>query len=181
MDDEFAREVLRLAQGQTVDDYDHELKMQARECGIALPDDNLNHSFGPRSSLTFVSPPRRSTSAASNSTGLTSDLSRSSRENSNSWLRSPTLRSDKRLSTASQLSIKDYDSILSHARFDHRKLSASFSPPLTPSHSCYSLPVASSSRESSPKRLVLRSLSRLRLHRRGGSSSSGENEYVSHA
>lgn len=176
MDDDFAREVLRLAQGQTVECYDNQVKHQAQLLGISLPAEKLNDNSKPTSTTTYISQARRSLSnesQASQSTGLTSNLSRTSREHE--ALLYPTPRSSDRRISGTSVSIKDYDSILSHAKHDYHRLSLNFSPPATPSPSTFSLPL-SSSRESSPRRHLIRSLSRLRLHRRSGSSSSVKNE-----
>lgn len=199
MDDGFAREVLRLAQGQDVECYDSNLKHQAQQLGIGV-ETTLDQTSQPASTSTststYISDARRSISVesqASQSTGLTSNLSRTSREeqpllptcniysprtekepggyssrNEKEHIYSP--RNEKRQSTPT-VSIKDYDSILSQAKHDYRRLSLNLSPPITPSPSSFSLPL-SSSRESSPRRHLIRGLSRLRFHRRSESSSS---------
>ena len=173
MDDCFAREVLRLAQGQNIECYDNDLRHQARQLGIALAGEKLNGASSlPTSTLTFISETRRSISAesqASQSTGMTSNLSRTSKEHEPLLLPSYTPRNENRKSTTA-VSIKDYDSLLSHVKPEKRRYSLNLSPIITPSPSSFSLP-SSLSRESSPRRNLIRGLSRLRFRRSESSPS----------
>lgn len=181
MDDEFAREVLRLAEGQSVEDFEEDLKSQAQslDIDITLLDDAPNDKDQKqRPSVTSSTHPRRSISTgsrASQSTDFT-DASRISRDCPNS--RTRPVRG--RRSSAASVSFKDYDSIVNHARFDYRRSSFNFatSPIISPSPSTFSLSsVWSRSRESSPKRhIITRGLSRLRLRRTDSGDSTREKE-----
>lgn len=169
MDDEFAREVLRLAEGQSVEDFEEDLKTQAQNLDIDITSlDRLQENNVPKAtpSLTSSTQPRRSVSTgsrASHSTDFT-DTSRFSKD----YPHTRTRPNRGRRSSAASVSIKDYDSIINHARFDFRRTSFNFStsPIISPSPSSFSLSsVWSRSRESSPKRHIIRGLSRLRLKR----------------
>ncbi|KAL1301432.1 hypothetical protein AAFC00_005686 [Neodothiora populina] len=207
MDDElFAREVLRLAQGQTIEQYDSNLRHQARESGIALPPGKFNNhtinnnnnnnnnnndisnndnSSKPGSTATLLSQTRRSISSASQasrSTGLTSNVSRTSRDHDGGVVSpAPTPRNEKRKSATSMF-VRDYEFLTSQQNSEeYRRLSLNLSPHVTPSPSTFSLPLSSSSptqssRESSPRRNIIRSLSKLRLHRTSRSNSSSKHE-----
>lgn len=178
MDDEFAREVLRLAQGYSIHHFDEDLKQLAQELGVAITPSGSDAVNGfsnskPTSTLTTSSPCRRSNSTesqTSQSTGLTADYLRTSKEHPALHHTSPNY--DRR-SSGTSLSIKDYDSILSNAKTDHRRLSLNFSPPITASPSTFSLPNPSS-REGSPRRSLIRGLSRLSFRRSGSSGSLNE-------
>lgn len=181
MDDEFALEVLRLAEGQTVEAFEEDLKSQARNLNIdiaPLESTLKSRESKATSDLTSSTHPRRSISTgsqASHSTDFT-DASRISRECPHARTR-PTRG---RRSSATSTSIKDYDSIVNHARFDFRRSSFNFatSPIISPSPSTFSLSsVWSRSRESSPKRhIITRGLSRLRLRRTDSGDSTRDKE-----
>lgn len=176
MDDAFAREVLRLAHGQTIDDYDKQLRSKAQQLGIPLPPVKLSTTSNQTSPSTRVSQTRSSISVesqASQSTGLTSTHSRASKEHDGFPFHTTSIAEKRR--SATSVSIKDYDSILSQTRQNSHRLSLTFSPPITPSPSTFSLPL-NSSRESSPRRHIIRGLSRLRIHRRSSSNSSAKHE-----
>ncbi|KEQ98388.1 hypothetical protein AUEXF2481DRAFT_36900 [Aureobasidium subglaciale EXF-2481] len=185
MEDEFAREVLRLAEGQTVEDFEKDLTSQARSLDIntTLPEDAQKiKNPNATSSLTSSTHPRRSISTgsqASHSTDFT-DASRISRDCPHARPR-PTRG---RRSSGTSVSIKDYDSIVNHARFDFRRSSFNFatSPIISPSPSTFSLSsVWSRSRESSPKRhIITRGLSRLRLRRIDSGDSTREKDDCPH-
>lgn len=141
-------EVLNIDAGETEEQLDERLKLQAKELGVEIED---------RQSLaTQLSEySRRSESIdsrASHSTGLTSHYSEVSRE---------------RRPSRPSLSFRDYDAFLATGKPNGRN-SISFSPTATPSHSTFSLPLSHpSSPESSPRRHFrrIRGLSMLRLHR----------------
>ncbi|KAI5199565.1 hypothetical protein E4T39_06122 [Aureobasidium subglaciale] len=185
MEDEFAREVLRLAEGQTVEDFEKDLTSQARGLDIditLLGDAPKVKNLKATSSLTSSTHPRRSISTgsqASHSTDFT-DASRISRDCPHAR---PRLTRGRR-SSATSASIKDYDSIVNHARFDFRRSSFNFatSPIISPSPSTFSLSsVWSRSRESSPKRhIITRGLSRLRLRRTDSGDSTREKDGSRH-
>ncbi|KAG9520240.1 hypothetical protein KCV07_g4480, partial [Aureobasidium melanogenum] len=185
MDDEFALEVLRLAEGQTGEAFEEDLRSQARNLNIdiaLLESTSKSRESKATSSLTSSTHPRRSVSTgsqASHSTDFT-DASRVSRECPNARTR-PTRG---RRSSAASTSIKDYDSIVNHARYDFRRSSFNFaaSPIISPSPSTFSLSsVWSRSRESSPKRhIITRGLSRLRLKRTDSGDSTREKDDCPH-
>jgi len=181
MDDWFAREVLRLAEGQTIESHEDQIKQQAQQLGIHLP-------------LSLPSPTdkdkgevkRRSVSLesrVSHSTGPTSTRISKDDHNATLSLAFGNIHDDEdddgKSRSTTAVSIKDYDSILSHARRSSRR-SHNFLPLATHSPSSFSsLPLSLSSSslgESSPKRQIIRGLSRLRLHCRSVSSSSVKNE-----
>lgn len=169
-DRSFAREVLRLVNGQTEDAYEESLRNQAKEYGASLLANQCHNQSKPNSTLTASTHPRRSTSAdsqASRSTGLTSNFSRTSKDQVFGRI------TVSRQSNRSSLSIKDYDSILSHAQ-PHRRLSLNLSSPATqpqtPSQSTFSLPLDTPPESSSRKHLI-RGLSKLKLRRTDSSSS----------
>jgi hypothetical protein len=181
MNDEFALEVLRLAEGQTVEAFEEDLKSQAQDLNIditLLESASKAREIKATSSLTSSTHPRRSISSgsqASHSTDFT-DASRMSRD----CQQGRTRPNRGRRSSAASTSIKDYDSIVNHARFDFRRSSFNFatSPIISPSPSTFSLSsVFSRSRESSPKRhIITRGLSRLRLRRTDSGDSTREKE-----
>ncbi|KAI4722566.1 hypothetical protein E4T48_01162 [Aureobasidium sp. EXF-10727] len=185
MDDEFALEVLRLAEGQTVEAFEQDLKNQAQNLNIdiaLLENASKTKESQATSSLTSSTQPRRSISTgsqASHSTDFT-DASRISRDCPNARTR----QVRGRRSSATSTSIKDYDSIVNHARFDFRRSSFNFatSPIISPSPSTFSLSsVWSRSRESSPKRhIITRGLSRLRLRRTDSGDSTREKDDCPH-
>lgn len=181
MNDEFALEVLRLAEGQTVEAFEEDLKSQAQDLNldIALLE-NASKAKEPKATTTLTNSthPRRSISSgsqASHSTDFT-DASRLSRDYPHGRSRANRGRRSSNTST----SIKDYDSIVNHARYDFRRSSFNFatSPIISPSPSTFSLSsVWSRSRESSPKRhIITRGLSRLRLRRTDSGDSTREKE-----
>ncbi|TIA70437.1 hypothetical protein D6C83_01196 [Aureobasidium pullulans] len=185
MDDEFAREVLRLAEGQTVEDFETDLKNQAQHLDIDIASlENTLKDKGQKatSSLTSSTHPRRSISTGSHGSHSTdfTDASRISRDCPHARARP----GRGRRSSATSVSIRDYDSIVNHARFDYRRSSFNFatSPIISPSPSTFSLSsVWSRSRESSPKRhIITRGLSRLRLRRTDSGDSTREKDDCPH-
>ncbi|KAK4989453.1 hypothetical protein LTR50_003196 [Elasticomyces elasticus] len=162
--------VLRLPDDESEHSAEDKLRAEARYYGLDVramsgsPD-----ATKAMSTMSVSTAPRRSTSIgsrASQSTGLTSNLSRSSREQHFYASRAHTSR---RRSNAS-LSIRDYDLSPGHPT-SQSKLSLSFSPPLTPPHSTFSLPL--SAPDSSPRKHFskLRGLSRLKLRRTASNTS----------
>ena len=153
----FSQDVLGLVDGETEEQMEEKLHNEAKELGLdvcAL----LLQPQKPLSTRTFSSEARRSESVdsrASQSTGFASTFSERSREQ---------YHPKSRHASRASLSFRDYDIFMARGRPDGRN-SISFSPPTTPSHSTFSLPLSSPS--SSPKRHFrrIRGLSMLRLNR----------------
>ncbi|KAK4924920.1 hypothetical protein LTR28_012323, partial [Elasticomyces elasticus] len=162
--------VLQLPDDESEHSAEDKLRAEARHYGLDMramsgsPD-----ATKAMSTMSVSTAPRRSTSIgsrASHSTGLTSNLSRSSREQYFSTSRAHPSR--RRSNTS--LSIRDYD-LSPGQTTSQSKLSLSFSPPLTPPHSTFSLPL--SAPDSSPRKHFskLRGLSRLKLRRTASNTS----------
>ena len=157
----FLLDVLKLVEDETEEQMDEKLNSKAKELGVDVDVFSIP-APKPVSTRTFSSEaPRRSESIdsrASQSTGLTSNFSGTSKGTQTS---------------RASLSFRDYDNFLARGRLDGRQ-SISFSPPTTPSHSGFSLPLSSPS--SSPKKPFrrIRGLSILRLHRTDSGFSNAE-------
>ena len=140
----YLRDVLGLQDGETEEQADERLKSEAKQLGIDV-DAQLAQQTKPLSTRTFSSEaPRRSesiNSRASQSTGMTSDFSELSREAHQPF--------GRRRSRAS-LSFRDYDNFLARG-IPNGRMSMSFSPPTTPSHSTFSLTLSTSERNSPKK------------------------------
>jgi hypothetical protein len=178
MDDEFAREVLRLAEGQSLADFDQGLRTEAQELQV---DTSVLEDKDSNKTSTFdasTQPRRRSISTGSQKSQCTdvTDTSHLSRDQSQSSTRP--VRG--RRSSVRSVSVQDYDTIVNHARFDLRRSSFNFatSPVVSPSPSIFSLSsMWSRPRDSSPKRhIISRGLSRLRLRRTDSGDSTREKE-----
>ncbi|KAK5117436.1 hypothetical protein LTR85_008821 [Meristemomyces frigidus] len=168
----YLQDVLRLPAGRTEEQMDAELRDEARLLGVDM-DALAQHEPRAQPRSAFSSGvPRRSqesvTSKASQSTGLASNFSDTSREQT---------RPASRAWARASLSFRDYDAFLARGVPNGRH-SMSFSPPSTPSQSILSLPL--SSPESSPRKHFrrIRGLSMLRLNR--GDSSNALNETCPH-
>ena len=147
-------EVLQLLDGSNEDDLDSKCTAEARELGIepygmAILKELASNFSG----LTVTSAPRRSASIGSrgsHSTGLTSDVSRSSKEQQHSHngiLYRPVRH---RTSSRVSLSVKDYDAVVGHIKPSSRSLSST--PATTPPQSTTSLPLGSPRRHFSRMR-----------------------------
>lgn len=163
----YLHDVLKLEDGETEEMMDEALQREAQELFVdvdAAQQASLVRGSvtKPLSTRTFSSDaPRRSgsiTSSVSQSTDMTSNVSEISRE-----IQRPAR-------SRASLSFRDYDNFMARGVPNGRN-SISFSPPTTPSHSTFSLPMSSPS--SSPKRHFrkIRGLSMLKLSRAGSSSS----------
>jgi len=150
LEEEYARDVLCLRDGETEEQVDEALRVEAKALGLdaeaLLSSDGGTRlrNIHPRRSLDSIG------SKASQSTGFTSNESDISRDHAHQS------RDPDRYRTPT--SLRDYDSILAR-----RPLSCS--PPATPSQSTNSLPISSA--EPTPKRHFrrIKGLSVLRLHR----------------
>jgi len=165
--DDFARQVLGLAIGDSEDAFDARLREDARRCGLSI-DDILDRSREENSpSSDEVDLPQRSFSTDSHHTMsssiLTFDLSRSSQKTSDDMSSTPS--SFRRGSEG--FSAKDHESPLSNMR-NMSTRSATFSQPSSLSESTQSLPSSNDSAFSpikNPRRGFMRGLSRLRPRR----------------
>ncbi|KAF2170369.1 hypothetical protein M409DRAFT_64134 [Zasmidium cellare ATCC 36951] len=157
-------EVLNIGDGETEDELDERLRLEAKELGVDV-DEQKTLEIKPFRPY-YPEYPRRSESIdsrASQSTGLTSNYSDLSKD----------YHGHRRPSRTS-LSFRDYDAFVARGVPVGRH-SISFSPLSTPSHSTFSLPLSQpSSPDPSPKRHFrrIRGLSMLRLHQRLGSDTS---------
>ena len=150
----YEAEVLQLPDGQNEDDLDAKCTSKARELGIepygmAILQELASNFSG----LTVSNAPRRSASIGSrgsHSTGLTSDVSRSSKEHhhgQNGVLYRPVRhRTNSRVS----LSVRDYDAVVGHIKPYSRSLSST--PATTPAQSTTSLSLGSPRRHFSKMR-----------------------------
>lgn len=170
MEDEeasFAREVLQLPEDQTEDALDEYLRRSAKELDIDIDALLLGTSKEMETQLDQASAsatPRRSASMSSRvsqSTGLTSDQSRNSKEQ-----QAPVRRS--RLSP----SFRNFDSLSSGSAAQGRQ-SVSSLPSISSSQSSFSLP--KSTNEPTPRKSFgrFRGFSRLKLKRNSSSASVG--------
>ena len=166
-DDDFARQVLQLAHGDTEDAYHARIASFAIEHGVSEPSSTAPArpaQLSPSASYT-----RRSNSTdsqASVESSLTFDLSKRSNRVS---ARAVHPSQDRRRGSAASASTRDYDSSKSDAR---SSANTSFAPshPTTPSQSTVSRPTPPTHSTSTWKTLI-RGLSRLRLRRADSANS----------
>ncbi|KXT13598.1 hypothetical protein AC579_8498 [Pseudocercospora musae] len=162
-------EVLNIADGETEDQLDERLRTEAKELGVDVESQYVSDQQHCRTP--WAEPCRRSESVdshTSRSTGMTSTFSDLSKDHGR-------IPAERRRSRAS-LSFRDYDAFMSRGVPKGRH-SMCFSPPSTPSHSTFSLPLSSPpSPTSSPKKHFrrIRGLSMLRLHRSDSAQSLAE-------
>ena len=160
----YLHDVLGVEQDETEEQIDERVRNEAKELGVDV--DGLQRPK-PVSTSTVSSDQRRRSesinSRASQSTDLTSNHSVISREHN---------RPGDRSSRAS-LSFRDYDNFLARGKPNGRH-SISFSPPMTPAQSAFSLPLHAP--EAAPKRHSrrIKGLSILRLHRSDSVSSNAD-------
>lgn len=151
----FGAEVLLLDYADTEDQMDDRLREEAKELGLKVSPTSSSAAIPTSTArVSYIEPQRRSGSVdsrTSQSTGLNSTISDVSRIHDRSRRMSKT-------------SFRDYDSFISRGRPNGR-LSMSFSPPTTPSHSIFELPLAAPS--SSPRKsfLNIKGMSMLKLLR----------------
>lgn len=161
----YLRDVLRLQDGKTEEQLEHELRDEATMLGVDIAALTQQETRAQSSRTCPAEVSRRSQesveSKASQSTGLTSNFSDMSREQHQ-------VNGPGR--SRASLSIRDYDAFLARAAPNGRN-SVSFSPATTPPQSTFSLPL--SSPESSPKRHFrrIKGLSMLRFNRAGSATS----------
>lgn len=164
MDGEFTREVLHLAEGHSLQKYDQDLKRQALEFGVTPLGDGAIHGLTNSKPASTSSPYHGSTSngsQTSQSTGLTADHLRTSKEHPPSNCANSCL--DRR-SSGTSVSIKDYDLIVSNAKNDHRRTSLNFSPMVASSPHTSPSP-DTSSLDKPRKQTLLRNLGQLTLRK----------------
>lgn len=150
----FLLEVLKV-DGQTEDELDEKLKMEAKQLGVDIETEVAMDTYCSDYSRRSESIDSR----ASQSTGLASTFSDCSKDQ--------TICDGHQRRSRASLSFKDYDSFVSRGVPNGRH-SISFSPLSTPSHSKFSLPLSQpASPDVSPRRHFprIRGLSLLRLHR----------------
>ncbi|KAL9084585.1 MAG: hypothetical protein Q9165_008011 [Trypethelium subeluteriae] len=147
-------EVLQLTDGSNEDDLDARCTSEARDLGIEPYSmailQELASSF---SGLTVSNPPRRSASIGSrgsHSTGLTSDVSRSSKEQQYGQISIANRPLHHRMPSQISLSVKDYDVVVGHIKSSSR--STPSTPASTPPQSTTFLPLGSSRRHFSKMR-----------------------------
>ncbi|KAI9689226.1 MAG: hypothetical protein M1822_000964 [Bathelium mastoideum] len=149
-------EVLQLPDGCNEDDLDAQCTSEARELGIepysmAILQELASNFAG----LTVSNAPRRSASIGSrgsHSTGLTSDVSRSSKEQQYSRNGSRLRPMRTRTNSKTSLSLKDYDAVVRHIKPESP--SSPSTPAMTPPQSSISLPLASPRRHFSRMRTL---------------------------
>jgi hypothetical protein len=160
----FAQDVLGMQDGQTEEQIEDFLMEQAKELGVDVEALLLREAKRYQRMSTPSDLPRRSqesvASKASQSTGFMSTFSDMSRD----------IQVLGRGRSRASLTFREYDALVARG-IPNGRHSASFSPPTTPSHSVFSLPLPTPG--SSPKRPFrrIRGLSMLRLHRTPSSSS----------
>lgn len=147
-------EVLQLPNGSNEDDLDTKCTAEARELGIEPYGMAVLQELAANfSGLTVSNAPRRSASIGSrgsHSTGLTSDVSRSSKEQQHVQNGLPYRPVRHRTSSRVSLSVKDYDAVVGHIKPSSR--SSSSTPATTPPQSTTSLPLGSPRRHFSRMR-----------------------------
>lgn len=158
--DDFALRVLQLAPGEDEAVYDARLALQAKDYGVST-----TTASSPKSPFlaTASKHTRRSTSTGSQESGLsnlTFDIGKPAERTPLSKLYDLT---SERRGSATSSSFKDHDSVLGRVRFNGRR-SLNLSPPPTPPQTS-PLSFMTARAESSPRRNLMRGLSRLKLRR----------------
>ncbi|KAF2229050.1 hypothetical protein EV356DRAFT_24710 [Viridothelium virens] len=147
-------EVLQLTDGSNEDDLDARCTSEARDLGIEPYSMAILQELASNfSGLTVTNPPRRSASIGSrgsHSTGLTSDVSRSSKEQQYGQNGVPNRPLYHRMPSQISLSVKDYDAVVGQIKPGSR--STPSTPASTPPQSTTFLPLGSSRRHFSRMR-----------------------------
>ncbi|KAI9708777.1 MAG: hypothetical protein M1820_003732 [Bogoriella megaspora] len=155
-DRSYEQEVLGLLDGSNEDDLDAKCTSEARDLGI-LPYkmEILQELASNLSGLTLPASPRRSTSLdsrGSRSTGIISDVSRSSKEQQPSQNSRSQRPVHQRTNSRTSLSVRDYDLAVGHIKPTSK--SSLSTPATTPAQSTTSLPLGSPRRHFSRMRRI---------------------------